>query len=401
MRSLLFLGVFAVIAIVVFSCDIYAPQRSFRIAVANDKYYSNMVSHLKSFLEKNGYKITLIPTETAVEANRLVAEGKADLTFANTVSTFMIESLGVHSERLQTILPLTKRALLAFSKTPLPNPATARQIFEGKILGVEVLNGESHNILKGMMDNAKIKYAGIVQYEQSEFDLRIFWGSPYGKRARIMLDSGWHAISFDENWIEFQTLTEPAVERVVLPPQPGDVNSMAVNTLMTDGVLVGSADLGENAIYQLVGTLLEKRLALVREDPMYRSIRETFDRETLLYPLHNGTAAFLRRDTPTFFERYADALALVLSAILVLYSIVRAVQARMRKVKKDKIDEYFLEFLEIRSKHLPVEESVTRLDDLFQRAVVQMTNEKMEKDDFHIFSRLVQQEVTIHRLNRK
>jgi hypothetical protein len=30
-----------------------------------------------------------------------------------------------------------------------------------------------------------------------------------------------------------------------------------------------------------------------------------------------------------------------------------------------------------------------------------MTNEKMEKDDFHIFSRLVQQEVTIHRLNRK
>jgi TRAP-type uncharacterized transport system substrate-binding protein len=401
MRTLIFLGLFAVIAIAVASCDIYAPQTKYTIAVSKDSYYVTMVAHLKTFLEANGYEITLITTDKAVEANRLVAEGKADLTFANNVSSYMIESLGPQTERLQTILPLTSRVLMAFSRKPLPNPASARDIFEGKTLGVEVLNGESHNIIQDMLDNAKVNYAGMVQYDNAEFDVRVFWGSPYGRRSSIMLDSGWHSISFDESWIEFQTLTEPAIGRAVLPAQPGDPNSTGVNTLMTDAVLVGSSDLGENAVYKLAATLLEKRLALVREDPMYRSISEVFDRETLLYPLHTGTASYIRRDTPTFFERYADSLALILSAIVLLYSVVKAVQARMRRVRKDKIDEYFLEFLEIRSKHLSVEESVSRLDDLFQRAVVQMTNEKMEKDDFHIFSRLVQQEVTIHRLNRQ
>src|SRR5687768_2690873 len=103
MRTLTFFGVFAVIAVVVASCDIYAPQTNFRIAVSNDRYYTNMVSHLKTFLEANGHEITLITTNTALEANRLVAEGKADLTFANNVSSYMVEALGPQSERLQTI----------------------------------------------------------------------------------------------------------------------------------------------------------------------------------------------------------------------------------------------------------------------------------------------------------
>ena len=35
------------------------------------------------------------------------------------------------------------------------------------------------------------------------------------------------------------------------------------------------------------------------------------------------------------------------------------------------------------------------MDGLFQRAVEQMTNEKLEKSDFHILSRLIQQELTM------
>ena len=45
----------------------------------------------------------------------------------------------------------------------------------------------------------------------------------------------------------------------------------------------------------------------------------------------------------------------------------------------------FLEFLEIRSdKTATHEERVKKLDELFQRAVVQLTMEKLEKSDFHI-----------------
>lgn len=42
-----------------------------------------------------------------------------------------------------------------------------------------------------------------------------------------------------------------------------------------------------------------------------------------------------------------------------------------------------------------LEHKVKKLDGLFQRAVEQMTNEKLEKSDFHILPRLIQQELTI------
>jgi len=55
-----------------------------------------------------------------------------------------------------------------------------------------------------------------------------------------------------------------------------------------------------------------------------------------------------------------------------------------------------LDFLEIRSdKSITIDQKVKKLDGLFQRAVEQMTNEKLEKSDFHIISRLIQQELTM------
>jgi uncharacterized protein len=195
-------------------------------------------------------------------------------------------------------------------------------------------------------------------------------------------------------------LNNPAMESIVLPALPGDPHSMAIHTVETDVVLVCNYTIGEHAVYRLAETILQSKVALVREDPMYRSITESFNRETLLFSLHEGTSSYLRRDTPAFLERYADALALVLSTMVLLYSIFQAVKNRMSQIKKDRIDEYFLEFLDIRSKpDLPIDEQIHRLNDLFQRALLQMTNEKMDKGDFHIFSRLIQQELTILRLN--
>jgi hypothetical protein len=396
-----FFIVIGLMAVVIYSCDIYRPQTSYTFAVSkNDYLYGLMYSHLKAFMEQNGYKVDVIYTDRVVDANRLVAEGKADLTFVNNTSSHIVEALGEQSGRLQTILPLTRRTLLAFSREDIPATASNRDIFENKVIGVEKLTGEGHGMLEDMFARARIGNVKFVQYDQDEFDIRMFWGSLYGKRASQMLDSaGWRPISFNNDWIEFQTLSEPAMSQITVPSLPGHPNSARINTLATDAVLVGSQSLGENAVYTLAGTILHRKLSLVRVDPMYRSITESIQHETLLYPLHEGTASYLRRDTPNFFERYADALALVLSMIIVTYGAIQTIKARISKVKKDRIDQYFLEFLDVRSRAHTTSEKIAQLDDLFQRAVVQMTNEKMEKTDFHIFSRLVQQEVTILRMD--
>jgi hypothetical protein len=68
--------------------------------------------------------------------------------------------------------------------------------------------------------------------------------------------------------------------------------------------------------------------------------------------------------------------------------------------KKEQVDKYFLDFLDIRSnKKLEADQKIKRLDNLFQRAVEQMTSEKLDKSDFHILSRLIQQELTMMRFH--
>ncbi|MGC3944372.1 MAG: hypothetical protein QM762_07625 [Chryseolinea sp.] len=394
-----FVLILVLIALTVLSCDIYHPQKSFLIAVPKtDLQVNTMFTHVKSLLERNGYKISVIYTDRNVEANRLVAQGKADLAFVNNVSSHIIEALAEDAGELRCVLPLTRRALLGFSRQSTAGQ-NAREIFANKTIGVEILNGEGHGNIAELFSRAHISNTKIVQSDKDSFDVRLFWGSPYGKRAQQMLDSGWQAVSFPDDWIDFQTMGEPALEPLTMAALPGDPHSTTIHTFATDAILVTRKDAGENAIFLLAETILQGKMALVRDDPMFRSITESINRETLLFPLHEGTSSYIRRDTPTFLERYADTLALVLSIAVLLYGVVQAVQNRIRQIKKDRIDEYFLEFLDIRSKsNLTVQEQSDRLNDLFQRALHQMTSEKMDKNDFHIFSRLLQQELTNLRL---
>ncbi|MEJ1238329.1 TAXI family TRAP transporter solute-binding subunit [Chryseolinea sp. T2] len=392
-------SILGLIALTVVSCDIYHPQKRFRIAVPKtDVLYNTMLSHVKSLLERAGYEISVVYTDRNIEANQLVAKGEADLAFVNNVSSHIIEGLGDDASELRCVLPMTKRALLGFTRQPTRGQNT-RQILENKTIGVEILNGEGHGNITQLFSRAHINNIRIVQSDRDSFDVRLFWGSPYSNRSQQMLDSGWQAISFSEDWVDFQTLGDPTLEPLTFPALPGDLHSTAIHTFATDAILVTRKDVGENAIFQLAETILQGKMALVRKDPMYRSISESISRSTLLFPLHEGTSSYLRRDTPTFLERYADTLALVLSIAVLLYSIVQAVNNRLRQIKKDRIDQYFLEFLDIRSKNdLTVQQQSDRLNDLFQRALLQMTNEKMDKNDFHIFSRLLQQELTNLRL---
>jgi len=400
-RSIFFLCALALITAALVSCDFYKPRKSFRFAVPrNDFIYGYMYSHLKPLLEQNGYEISVVYTDRIMQANRLVAAGKADLTFVNNVSSFIADSLGRDAENLRTILPLTRRALLGFTREATDPRLPIRQILENKIIGVELLNGEGHRNIVEMLAMARVPYAKIVQSSQANYDVRLIWGSLYGKRATEMLDSGWHAISFSPEWNEFQALSDPALEATTLPALPGDPNSITVHTLTTTAVLVGSKDIGEHAVYLLTEKIMQGKLALVRQDPMYHSITESINGDTLLYPLHEGTTSYLRRDTPTFLERYADSLALAISLFVLLYGVFQAVKTYLNQVKKDRIDAYFLEFLDIRSQAaVPADKQIQMLNDLFHRALLQMTSEKMDKGDFNIFSRLIQQELTNLRLH--
>lgn len=163
------------------------------------------------------------------------------------------------------------------------------------------------------------------------------------------------------SWINFITLNDPSLNPYVLPAIPGVEGSQDIHTISAQTLLVGNRDLSERSVFALSSYIYQHRLDLMKYDIMYRSIHEVFDVSGLLYPLHEGTDAYFRRHQPTFVERYADVLALVFSIGVVFFGIVQAVRNRMRKKKKERIDLYFLEFLDIKASKIARDEMITSL----------------------------------------
>lgn len=393
MRWLLILSLILFASIFINGCDSFKPQTTFRLAVPKaDFSYSTSAKHLKNFLEEGGFKIEIIETHNAVEANKLVSQGDADLTFIMNNSDFIPSILASNAGKLRTITSLYDRLFFIFSKKEFNDSLNTRELVEGSRIGIEVLNGETHANLNGLISATKIKNVEIVN-QADDPDFIHFWGTYYGPRVSKLLANNWHEVSLKPDLINFICLNDPALTPFTLPALPGAIGSKSIHTLSVQTYLIGNKDLGEKAIYRLTSYIIQHRLELMGYDVMYRSVNDAIDVLSLLYPLHIGTEAYLRRDEPTFLERYAEVIALAFSIAAILYGLIQTLRNRHQAFKKERIDLYFLDYIKIRSEENSDDAIKKRLDELHQRAVEQMTNEKLDKGDFNIFSRLVQQEL--------
>ncbi|MDW5290699.1 TAXI family TRAP transporter solute-binding subunit [Formosa sp. PL04] len=392
-RNILPLLLTLFIAVFINGCDFFKPQTTFRLAIPKGDFsYSTSAKHLKYFLEKGGYKINIIETENAIAANKLVAKGDADLTFIMNNSDFIPQVLDSNAGKLRTITPIFERLFFLFSKKEYNDSLNTRQLLEGRRIGIEVLNGETHANLNRLINISKIEHVDIVSQDDDP-DFIHFWGTYYGPRADKLLANNWHEVSLKQDMIDFICLNDPALTPFTLPALPGVKGSEDINTFAVQTYLVGNSNLGEKTIYNLSSYILEHRLDLMGYDVMYSSANESIDVPALLYPIHTGTDAYFRRDEPTFFERYADVLALAFSIGAIVFGLIQTIRNRLQTIRKERIDLYFIEYIRIRSEKNTDDITKKNLDDLHQRALIQMTKEKLDKDDFNIFSRLIQQEL--------
>jgi len=385
-----------VLSSIFFSCEFIAPRKEFRVAIQKDTYvYHQIFNHLDTLLEKKGYHLQLIETENPMQSLQMVSSGEAELTFVNNHSYPLMELLGSDAGDLRVVMPITKRVFLTFARHPIADTTSANSIFSGKRIGIEELGGEVDLTLTHRFKRAKIQDIRFVSFDDKP-DLIVYWGALHGKRAEEFVKDGWYPVSFNKDWIDFNTEFDGALDPVDIAGVPGDRLSRGIRTFSTTVLLVGNNHLSENACYELAKTIFENRLELLNRERMYAAINENFDRSSLLLPLHEGTRSYILRDEPTLLERYADAIALFITMIAVIYGAGQAIERRILQKRKDHLDTYFLEYLQIResvSHDTATQQQLLR--ELHHRAILQMTKEKLDKDDFHILSRLIQQELTI------
>jgi len=172
------------------------------------------------------------------------------------------------------------------------------------------------------------------------------------------------------------------------PATPGPVVTVAV-----DKILVARSDLDETIVYDLVNEILRLRPALAGKRPgIFQQLSENFDTSRSTFIVHPGTQAYLQRSAPSVYERYSGVAEVVVTVIIALVSAFIAVLSIIKARRKNRIDRYYLETIEIRNSckgsidPAELQQAITRIEALQDEAFDLLVHEKLAADEsFRIF----------------
>ena len=210
-------------------------------------------------------------------------------------------------------------------------------------------------------------------------------------------DAGWN------NDIRALEVSYPFLERATIPRNLYVTNQgkgkpeAAVHTFGLRSMLVCRSDLPYDVAKQVVSAVFTNRAQVMQSCPAARQITEQFDRDQLHFPLHPGAAAYYDRYEPSFLERYAETIALMLTLAAGGWALLVAASNAMRLKKKNRIDKYYVRLSEISEQLSSTELTVetvdqldTELNRLRAQAIDELTREKLKADDsFRIFQSLL------------
>ncbi|MHC4374914.1 MAG: hypothetical protein ACYSTO_12290, partial [Planctomycetota bacterium] len=169
-----------------------------------------------------------------------------------------------------------------------------------------------------------------------------------------------------------------------------------VVTLAVDNLLVARTDLDKSIVYDIYAEILRLRPALFGTRPeLYQPIDEHVAQTNFAFSLHPGALAFLKRDEPTFVERYSGVAEVVATLMVGVVSGLFAIVKVYRIRRKNRLDEFLVEVISIRNSVQPHSSEEDRaaamasIRALQDRAFELLVNEKLAADDsFRIFTEL-------------
>ncbi len=127
-------------------------------------------------------------------------------------------------------------------------------------------------------------------------------------------------------------------------------------------------------------------------------MQDEFNPQTFAFPVHTGTSAYLNRNQPSFWERYAEVVGLGASIIAVIAGAVSRYYSRWRQRRKDRIDEYYLRVMTLGDKahqtgitSEQLEKMLVELQNIRTHAFKLLVAERIAADDAFIIFQLLPQ----------
>jgi TRAP transporter TAXI family solute receptor len=412
------------ISVLVLYTACYEETPHYKIAISDASTSMHHVGMpLIKLLEKElNVEFDVVDTSTgSVEHIRLLSEGKVD--FAIALTTAGNEELkNTDYDNIRTVSPLYNQILFIIYNDSL-KPKKLKDLVSGKKIGLGVKKGGTAQFTQKILKEFGIDTTDYISVYtdnkdnicSEKIDVSCSFTSFNNPRIIKMLkqkelklfslgsvDYAYRGSSVDGICKKLWTAKPLIIPKNTYYSKP----DKPVLTVSVFTSLLCSKDISPDFIQKLTELIIQKKSKLIKDNPVINQISEKNLQKTHYYPLHEGVHLFLDRYQPSFLERYAESIALFLSIAIILSGIISSYRKWNKQRKKDRIDVYYEEVLQIDEISKNTKDAsvlMKNLESLYEirnRAFENLIKEKLSADEsFRIFTSLTAE--AIQRINKK
>lgn len=201
-------------------------------------------------------------------------------------------------------------------------------------------------------------------------------------------------VSIDQ--AEAIAMFDPALSASTVPvgTYSGDrpVPATPISVVTVESLMIARKGLPEAIVDAFTQSLFEQRQAMVRKLPQAAFISAPADEVRLSFGVHPGAEIYYSQDDPIFIVKYAEPLALGVTAFALLISGLWQARIWLAGARKNRADHYNLAIVDLLGRaetaKTPAEFSAIRreLFDIFEKVIVDLDNDRIEEKSLVSFS---------------
>ena len=397
-----------------FSCN--NSEKVYKIAISDPSTSLNKVGiPIIQLLEKEmNIKFEILDTtKGSVDHIKLLSDGKIDFAIALTTvkSEEFDDCFGFEHDHIRTITPLYNQNLFILYPNSI-KPKNIRNLIRGRRIGFGIEKGGTAGFTQNILKEfgiEKDEYTAIYSSNKDnlcndKIDVSCSFTSFNNYRIIEMLrdkNISLFSLGDTENANSGSAVDGICKKLWTAKPQIIPKNSYydkpdkPVLTVSVFTSLLCNKNIDTELIRSITETIVKNKSTLIRQNPVINQISEENLHKALYFPLHEGVHLFLERNNPSFLERYAEVIALLLSVFILFSGVISSYRKWNKQRKKDRIDVYYEEVLEINRGISNIEETellkqkIDMLNKIRERAFENLIKEKLIADEsFKIFTEL-------------
>ncbi|MCI0495177.1 TAXI family TRAP transporter solute-binding subunit [candidate division KSB1 bacterium] len=405
-----------------YSC--FSKRVEYRIAAGSSgTSYHDVGKHIAEILQKQThYDVRVLSKPVLVDGDslklsainncRILSEGLAEFAISqNDLPLHPASSVEGTQQfsSLRSVIPLYSQIFFIIYKDAL-NPKSLKDLIVGREVAMDPEQSGTAYLTKILLkefgiDTSQYKQK-YVSFEDNmlcdSIDICCLLTGFNNTRIEKSISHGGKIFSLGEYSLAGKGSTAdgfclkyPMAKPYIIPKNIySDLPEEPVLTVAIDAVLLTRKDIKHHVVYDFMHAILNNKQFLVIDlnNKLLSQLTEQFDPLSLRFPLHPGAKAYLERDQPSFFERYAELLGFIFSIFIAFVGGVTTLARWNRHRKKNRIDAFYNQIMEIQHQikaYTSVDacyRSIEKLRQLRQDAFSQLIKEKLSADNsFGIF----------------